>query len=315
MGTLDTVQQEQLRVIGTYLSQIRQDQSRSLEEIAAKTYIPLRLLKAIELGQEKPLPEPVFVQGFIRRYADSLGLNGMELAQKFPVHVTPLPTMSTPSVEPRPRAAEPSYLNSPLEDPESSGRSQMPDRWRTYLPYLAAAALLAVGGIGLAIVRAISSRPTNRSDSALVLPKQPTPRSSSLPSPSALPAAEPSLSVSPAAEPSPSVADLPSPTPSPTPDPSPALSSPRLSPSADTNAPVRVEMELTEDSWVQITVDGAVKAEAVLPKGTRQSWSGKQEITIVSGNAGAVSVAANGGTAKKMGALGDVKELTVKPKP
>jgi hypothetical protein len=65
---------------------------------------------------------------------------------------------------------------------------------------------------------------------------------------------------------------------------------------------------------VQVTVDGDVKTEAVLPKGTQQSWAGKQSITVVAGNAGAVSVAANGGATKVMGAPGDVKELTIKPK-
>jgi len=319
VSTLNTVQQEQLRAIGTYLNQVRQEQALSLEEISAKTYIPLRLLKAIETGQEQPLPEPVFVQGFIRRYADLLGLDGMELAQKFPVNVTPLPAVVTATAESRPRTlTQPSYLNSLGEEPELSKRPRLPKRSVSYLPYLAAAALLAIGGIGLAIVRAISSRPVQSSDSALVLPKQPTlPRSSISPS---SPAGSPSLRVSPAVTASipasplvtPSVIPVPSSTPDSSRSP---IASPTLSPSAaDPNAPVSVEMQLTGDSWVQVTVDGVVKAEAVLPKGTRQSWSGRQQITILSGNAGAVSVAANGGPAKKMGALGDVTELTVKPK-
>ena len=300
---MDTVQQEQLRVIGTYLSRVRQEQSRSLEEIAAKTYIPLRLLKAIEQGQEQPLPEPVFVQGFIRRYADSLGLDGMELAQKFPVQVTPLPTVATLGSESRPRAAaEPSYLNRPAEEPEL--RQQSPRQ--TYLPYLAAAALLALGGIGLAVVRSISSRPANRASSDLVLPKQPAPPQSSISLPSPVPSPA-SLSPVPAV-PSPEISPSPS-----SPSLSPSLSAtPVTAPSAD--APVSVELELSGESWVQVTVDGVVKAEAVLPKGTRQAWSGKQQITVVSGNAGAVSVAANGSPAKRMGAAGAVTELTVKPK-
>jgi len=317
VSTLNTVQQEQLRAIGTYLNQVRQEQARSLEEISAKTYIPLRLLKAIETGQGQPLPEPVFVQGFIRRYADLLGLDGIELSQKFPVNVTPLPVVTATAVESRPRTApEPRHLTSSVDEPEFSQRPRLPKRSGSYLPYLAAAALLAVGGIGLAIVRAISSRPVQPPESALVLPKQPPLPRSSISPPS--PEISPSLTVSPSVTAVPSVASVPSVSPDSSPNPvaSPLKSpSPDLSPSAaDPNAPVSVEIQLTGDAWVQVIVDGAVKAEAVLPKGTRQSWSGKQQITIVSGNAGAVSVAANGGTAKKMGALGDVSELTVKPK-
>jgi cytoskeleton protein RodZ len=311
MGTLDVVQQEQLRAIGTYLNQVRQEQARSLEEIAAKTYIPLRLLKAIELGQEQPLPEPVFVQGFIRRYADSLGLDGMELAQKFPVQATPLPTVTSPSAEARSRearsraVAEPSYVSSTEDQVSRPVQSQRSTA--AYLPYLAAAALLALGGIGLAVVRSISSRSPSQPDSALVLPKQPSPSMPAAPSvsPSFI---SPSIVASPSISPAvPSTASPRSPSPS-------SLSSPSPGPSAATNAPVSVEMQLTDRAWVQVTVDGVVKAEAVLPKGTRQSWSGRQQITVVSGNAGAVSVAANGGTAKIMGAPGAVTELTVKPK-
>ncbi|NJR66514.1 MAG: helix-turn-helix domain-containing protein [Leptolyngbyaceae cyanobacterium CRU_2_3] len=85
MEKLDSAQLDQLKEIGAYLRQVRQEQAKSLEEIATKTCIRLPLLRAIELGQEQVLPEPVFVQGFIRRYADVLGLDGTGLSRTFPV--------------------------------------------------------------------------------------------------------------------------------------------------------------------------------------------------------------------------------------
>jgi cytoskeleton protein RodZ len=316
VGTLDTVQQEQLRAIGTYLSQVRQEQERSLEDIAAKTYIPLRLLKAIEAGQEKPLPEPVFIQGFIRRYADALGLDGIDLSQKFPVHVTPLPmvTAVAPSRESRlSSASEPTYVhNAPIEDdlprqPRSLRRSS------DFLPYIAAAALLAFGGIALGIVRAISSRqPDGPTRSAVVLPAQPSVSASPespAPSPAASPTAQ-SPKASPKASPSPTAAST-----STTPSPNTSTSSSPSASANNSNAPVSVKLNLTDESWVQVVVDGEVKAEAVLPKGTQQSWSGQREIIVLAGNAGAVSVSHNGGAAQKMGALGDVSERTFAPKP
>lgn len=90
MNDLSPAQTEQLKEIGAYLRQLRQEQSFSTEEIAAKTYIPLRLLKALEEGQLDLLPEPVFIQGFIRRYADVLKLDGAALAQTFPINVLPV---------------------------------------------------------------------------------------------------------------------------------------------------------------------------------------------------------------------------------
>jgi cytoskeletal protein RodZ len=80
-------QQEQvhrLMQIGAYLHQVREDQALSLEEVAARTLIQPRLLRAIESGEIHHLPEPVYIQGFIKRYADSLGLDGTDCADAFP---------------------------------------------------------------------------------------------------------------------------------------------------------------------------------------------------------------------------------------
>jgi cytoskeletal protein RodZ len=84
MNHLNPTQVEQLKEIGAHLRQYREEQSISTEEVAAKTFIPLRLLKALEEGQLDQLPEPIFVQGFIRRYADAIDLDGAALAQTFP---------------------------------------------------------------------------------------------------------------------------------------------------------------------------------------------------------------------------------------
>ncbi|MBW4647951.1 MAG: DUF4115 domain-containing protein [Kastovskya adunca ATA6-11-RM4] len=75
---------EQLQELGAYLHQFRTEQCISLEEVAARTRIQARLLNAIEQGQLEELPEPVYIQGFIKRFADVLGLNGTEFASAFP---------------------------------------------------------------------------------------------------------------------------------------------------------------------------------------------------------------------------------------
>jgi len=46
---LTTAQEEQLKNIGTYLRHCREEQEKSIEEIALKTFISLRSLKALEL--------------------------------------------------------------------------------------------------------------------------------------------------------------------------------------------------------------------------------------------------------------------------
>jgi len=81
------IQQEQvekLEELGSRLRQFRTEQSIPLEEVAAQTRIQARLLNAIEEGRLDQLPEPVYIKGFIKRFAEALGLNGTEFASGFP---------------------------------------------------------------------------------------------------------------------------------------------------------------------------------------------------------------------------------------
>jgi len=84
MTQISPKQIEKLKELGAYLQQLRQKQGISLETVAKKTLIPVRLLAALEIGSIKQLPEPVYIQGFIRRYADAIGIDGAELANAFP---------------------------------------------------------------------------------------------------------------------------------------------------------------------------------------------------------------------------------------
>jgi cytoskeletal protein RodZ len=81
---LQQEQVERLMQIGAYLRHVREEKSLPLEDVAARTMIQSRLLKAIEEGKLHHLPEPVYIQGFIRRYAEALGLDGSEFAEAFP---------------------------------------------------------------------------------------------------------------------------------------------------------------------------------------------------------------------------------------
>jgi cytoskeletal protein RodZ len=79
---------DKLKDIGSRLRQFRREQSLSLEDIASTTRIQARLLKAIEEGRIEILPEPVYVQGFIKRFADALGLDGEDIASDYPTWPT-----------------------------------------------------------------------------------------------------------------------------------------------------------------------------------------------------------------------------------
>ncbi|MGK7903339.1 MAG: helix-turn-helix domain-containing protein [Hormoscilla sp.] len=75
---------EILAKIGARLRQLREENSISIEMMADKTGINQRQIRAIESGQLEQLPEPIYIQYFIKRYAEALGLNGAEEASAFP---------------------------------------------------------------------------------------------------------------------------------------------------------------------------------------------------------------------------------------
>jgi cytoskeletal protein RodZ len=84
---LNETQQEQLKEISANLRKIREDKSIRIEAIAEQTHIRLACLRALEESRFEELPEPVFIQGFIRRYAEVLGLDGIALANTFQVNL------------------------------------------------------------------------------------------------------------------------------------------------------------------------------------------------------------------------------------
>ncbi|NEO26485.1 MAG: helix-turn-helix domain-containing protein [Kamptonema sp. SIO4C4] len=81
---LSANQGEKLKELGSYLREIRLKRALSLEEVAIKTRIQVRLLKAIEEAQTEVLPEPIYVRALIKQFADALDLNGSDFASAFP---------------------------------------------------------------------------------------------------------------------------------------------------------------------------------------------------------------------------------------
>ncbi|MBD2664854.1 hypothetical protein B6N60_04127 [Richelia sinica FACHB-800] len=96
MTILNETQITQLKEIISNLRAIREEKSISIEEIAHQTCIRLLFLQALEAYDFELLPEPIFIQGFIRRYAEALGLDGNFIANQFTVNII--------STEPHPKS-------------------------------------------------------------------------------------------------------------------------------------------------------------------------------------------------------------------
>lgn len=83
--SVEQLRSEKLASLGGQLWVKRTEQGLSLDEMVEMTMISRRLLQAIEEGNLDDLPEPIYIRGFIRQYADALGLDGAEFAKSFPV--------------------------------------------------------------------------------------------------------------------------------------------------------------------------------------------------------------------------------------
>ncbi|HEX6178139.1 MAG TPA: RodZ domain-containing protein [Thermoanaerobaculia bacterium] len=73
----------ELASFGEELRREREIRGISLKEIADSTKISRRFLEAIERNDHKTLPAPVFTRGFVREYARYLGLNTEEIVNRY----------------------------------------------------------------------------------------------------------------------------------------------------------------------------------------------------------------------------------------
>src|SRR5277367_6373631 len=69
--------------IGQQLRTARDTLGLSLGQIQERTKIPFNHLQAIDNGHVEDLPEPVYVSGFIKRYAECVGLDGQRLSDEY----------------------------------------------------------------------------------------------------------------------------------------------------------------------------------------------------------------------------------------
>lgn len=285
---MNPTQQEQLINIGAYLRDLRKEKGADVDEVANQIFIRPALVKAIETGDWESLPEPVFVQGFIRRYADYLGLDGQEIAQQFeptPVAVLPDPTLaSSGTVEGVVKQqdkhglkvlskVEPSHQNGSLASSKARGSTK---NWLVGL-----IALAALGGLVAWLTTRNTPRPANSVDNTPV-------EEEAIAETPSTPASE--EAVEPITE-------------SPTP----------VAEAPPNDAPVTLSLDIEEDAWMRVTVDDEVAYEGILAAGTQETWTAQNEISITAGNSGGVLYSFNGGEKRPLGAPGAVSNLTLTP--
>ncbi|MEB3288983.1 MAG: RodZ domain-containing protein [Leptolyngbya sp.] len=304
MANLAPTQVEQLQRIGASLRQVRQEQGLSLDILANQIFIRPALLQAIETGREDQLPEPVFVQGFIRRYAEALGLDGKAISHEFTV--TPPPIMLSPegvrpegaqeaadsppgapsapqarAAVPSPAAATPTQAPAPKVQPPARSGSPLPTSLTPlppepdqrsggggFIPWLLliAAILVIGGGIGVFLGR-------GQTPQTATAPVNETPVPEATPTPAPAPESEP----------------------------------------AALEAPIVVAINLTDRAWLSVVADGRTVYEGTPDQGYEETWTAQTSLVFTTGNAGGVSFSFNGEDPVVLGDSGAVRTLRLTP--
>ena len=289
--------------IGAGLREVRERLGWKLPDIAEHIRIRLVFLSAIESGDLSSLPGPAYRVGFVRSYAQALGLDGEEILQRF-------------------RNAG---QIGEAEQNEIKLLAPVPDRGVPKGAIIFIAFIIAIGGYGLwyhhteetrkqaqtmlqipAKLQPLTAPPkvtppaapaaTTPANTASATPSSPAPATSA-----ATPAATPaSTGTVPASTPATSAAsDNASPT---------ATPAPTTTASTTTPAPAPgIVITATQPSWIQVTEsNGTILFSKVLKAG--QSWPVPQMagLKMTTGNAGGTVISTNGKPGQPLGAAGAV---------
>ena len=257
----------------------------ALREVSASTKIPVSKLQAIERDDIESLPGGIFTRGFVRSYADAVGLDPQETLAKFEKRFPDESSVAT--------------LHATIEGPanEEFARRQRAVKKAVWFGLLVVPLALWL----LSVIPAGETPPAATVSSEAGLP-------AAVSSEAELPAAvssEAALSAAPVPEsPSPGMPSVP------------VGSAGRPdSPPVATAAPggLTVEISPTADCWVLASADGDTVISRVVGAGEREVVVAEEVIDLRIGNAGAFSFTINQRPGRSLGASGEVVDARVTP--
>jgi cytoskeleton protein RodZ len=278
--------------LGQLLRGAREARGETLDEVERETRIRARQLAAIEADDWGTLPSPAQARGYIKNYAQHLGLDVQDVLERYeaaqkrrPSGADTLPRRAARGLPPpaRPPSPPPPKTRSgaaATPQPEPIAASVRAPQIRTRRPRLLSAdvlvsavitvllvALLVWGGARMAAgLAAATATPT-----ASFVGGQTTPAATA----SETPAVEATATL-----------DLPSPAAS----------------YSGVNVTVRAEMR----TWVSVKVDGAEKFAGLMPPGEAREFVGQGVVEVVTGNGKGTRIVYNGVDQGVMGELGAV---------
>jgi len=257
--------------IGERLRNAREAKGLSLRAVADVTRIRAIYLQALEEERFDQLPGAVYARGFLRTYADALGMDADRLLDAYPGALEP------PAPAPIGTSAE-----IPIKPAAPRSRLRI---IATYVAIVVGAGLLAIGVIGYLQLRQFNAPVPPEAVAPPDAPAAETP-----PAPPA-PAGRPAPPAASPERPASGIGAEPATPPPAPPEPPQIVSEP---PQPAVIDGVSVEVRTQGTSWLRVTADGTRVFQGLLHEGEARAWQARRRLTIRVGNAPAVQVAVNG---------------------
>ncbi|GFO60465.1 DNA-binding protein [Geomonas silvestris] len=257
--------------VGDYLRGVRESRGLPLDEASRTTKISKSYLVAIEQGQFDKLPNQAYIKGFLRLYAQFLGLSGDEAVRRYEAGL--------PSARPAGQAEAKAEPERPRQVVE---RARLDGGGRWVVPVV----LLALVIVAAFFFRESDEKPAPQVAKTAPAPAAPAPT----PAPAAQPVQPPRSSAqlapgTPAAPPAPSQAQAPQGAPAP-------AAAPAGTPAKRDGGVLR--LKFNQDSWLSITIDDSISQRYDLKAGDIIEWKGKRSFVVDLGDGAAAEGDFNG---------------------
>ncbi|OGQ94398.1 MAG: hypothetical protein A2521_09795 [Deltaproteobacteria bacterium RIFOXYD12_FULL_57_12] len=276
---------------GALLRSERLARAISLETVAAATSIRVALLEAMENDDGDRLPADAFVRGFIKLYADFLGLDPAVVLARY--RRSPSKGLRQPPVDlPASTTADILKLKPVNEPPAFSPAS--------FLRLLAGGLVLCLLGY-LCYITFFTGGDQQPANPATTTERTAAPLAPAVPDPSreSQPLTQPTAEPAPAA---PATASLAEPTAIAAIDPEPQFN-------------YVLKARFLEDTWLWIQVDDQNSQELTFRKDEQRVWKARQKIDLYLGNAGGVELLLNDQPLAGLATSGKTGRISIPPVP
>ena len=286
--------------IGAVLEKARRERGLSLRDVEDATKIRTRYLEGLEREDFSVLPDAVYVQGFLKTYANFLGLNGDEMARDLRNRRSPRRERQQPSYE-LPQSSE---FERPLMSPGGLAGAERRRVSGAAILTVALALLVIAGVIGalyyVGVQSSGSGAPEDQQQAQPERAEDPPPEQERPASEQNAPEQAREQRQEPDAAPTGASAG---------PD---REQAPEETAAAET---VRVTVAVADSpAGLTVTVDGTVAADVFAQPGFSQTFEG-EEVTVSTANAGAVEATVDGEDLGRLGYYGQplTREFTPQP--